>query len=223
MTTHCIKMWLRKSSILGVALTLAVPATAAGTTVAAPGAREAAAAPTASYACLADTKFGRHTFSLRQGVDAKAPATVRSGARFTVAVDLKPGSLPGEVKGFKLKEVRELSLRIPVPANTSFVSARLTGGSGLGSTPTLERSGGVLTIRVGGPIPGGSAYQLPSLSVRLKAGARGRVVETKLLGTSFDNPGLNLRATIKWKFVTIKSPVACYPSPNPALTKTQIR
>ncbi|NEA31477.1 hypothetical protein [Streptomyces sp. SID13031] len=213
MATHCIKMWLRKSSILSIALLLSVPA--AGTA--------AAAAPTASYACQADAKFGRHTFSLRQGVDAKAPATVHAGQRFTVAVDLKPGSLPGEVKGFKLKEVRDLSLRIPVPANTSFVSAYLTGGSGLNSTPTLERNGGVLTVRVGGPVPGGASYQLPSLSVRLKAGARGRVIETKLQGTSFDNPGLNLQATIKWKFITIKSPIACYPDPNPALTKTQIR
>ncbi|WP_433016883.1 hypothetical protein [Kribbella sp. CA-294648] len=214
MTTHCIKMWLRRSSLVTLTLVLAVPPTAAfgGT-----------AAPAASYACRADTKFGKQTFSLRQGVDAKAPATVRPGARFTVAFDLKPGSLPGEVKGFKLKEVRDLTLRVPVPANTSFVSAQLRGGSGLGSTPTLERSGGIVTIRVGGPIPGGSAYQLPTLSVRLKAGGRGRVVETKLLGTSFDNPGLTLQATIKWKFVTVKSPVACYPVPNPALTRTQIR
>jgi dehydratase len=214
MTTHCIKMWLRKSSVLTFTVVLAVPPTAAfgGT-----------AAPTASYACRADTKFGKQTFSLRQGVNAKAPATVRPGARFTVAFDLTAGSLPGEVKGFELKEVRDLTLRVPVPANTSFVSARLSGGSGLGSTPTLERSGSLVTIKVNGPIPGGSAYQLPSLSVRLKAGARGRVVETKLKGTSFDNPGLTLKATIKWKFVTIHSPVACYPDPNPALTKTHIR
>ncbi|MEV8373726.1 hypothetical protein AB0P21_13355 [Kribbella sp. NPDC056861] len=215
MTTHCIKMWLRKSSFVGAGLLLIAP------TLTVPPAM--AAGPTASYACRADTKFGKQTFQLRQGVDAKAPATVRSGQRFTVAVDLKPGSLPAEVKGFKLKEVRDLQLRIPVPPNTSFVSATLTGGSGLGSTPTLERNGSVVTIRVGGPLPGGAAYQLPTLSVRLKAGARDRVVETKLQGTSFDNPGLTLQATIKWKFITIKSPVTCYPNANPALTRTQIR
>ncbi|WBQ04111.1 hypothetical protein [Kribbella sp. CA-293567] len=215
MTTHCIKMWLRKSSLLAAGLVLVAPVLTVGTAE--------AAGPTASYACRADTKFGKQTFQLRQGVNAKAPASVRSGERFTVAVDLKPGNLPGEVKGFKLKEVRDLQLRIPVPANTSFVSARLSGGSGLGSTPTLERHGSVLTVRVGGPVPGGAAYQLPSLSVRLKAGARGRVVETRLQGTSFDDPGLSLQATIKWKFVTIKSPVACHPDPNPALTRTQIR
>jgi dehydratase len=204
-------MWLRKSSILGVALLAVVPAA------------PAAAAPAASYACRADTKFGRQSFSLRQGVDAKAPDTVKAGARFSVTVDLKPGSLPGEVKGFKLKEVRELSLRVPIPTNTSFVSANLSGGSGLGSTPTVEHRDGIVTVRVNGPIPGGANYQLPTLSVRLKAGARGKVIETRLLGSSFDNPGLNLRATIKWKFITIKSPVACYPDPNPALTSTTIR
>jgi dehydratase len=170
-----------------------------------------------------DTKFGKHTFSLKQAVIAKAPTSVKAGAGFTVAVDLKPGQLPAEVKGFKLKDVRDLTLRIPVPNNTWFISGRLIGGSGLGSTPTLEHSGRVITVRLGGPVPGGSAYQLPTLSVRLKAGARGRVVKTGLQGTSFDNPGLTLTATIKWKFITIKSPVACYPDSNPTLSRTQIR
>jgi dehydratase len=229
MTTRRITTWLRKSSTLATALALAAPAApfafppAATAKPALAGAGARAAVPTASYACRADTKFGKQTFSLRQGVDAKAPVSVRAGAGFTMAVDLKPGELPSEVKGFKLKEVRDLTLRIPVPNNTWFISGRLIGGSGLGSTPTLERSGRVVTVRVGGPVPGGSAYQLPTLSVRLKAGARGRVVETRLQGTSFDNPGLTLTATIKWKFITIKSPVACYPDPNPALTKTRIR
>src|SRR5688500_5275360 len=75
----------------------------------------AAAQPAASYACRADTKFGKHLLSLRQGVDAKAPATVKPNHRFSITVDLKPGQLPGEVKGFKLKEVRDLSLRVPIP------------------------------------------------------------------------------------------------------------
>ncbi|MDX6281028.1 MAG: dehydratase [Kribbellaceae bacterium] len=210
-------MWLLKSSLLAV-----VVATA-GTPAAAAPPPEPAAAPTASYACRADTKFGKQTFSLKQGVDAKAPASVRAGSGFTIAVDLKPGELPSEVRGFKLKEVRDLTLRVPVPNNTWFISGRLTGGSGLGSTPTLEHSGRVIAVHLGGPVPGGSAYRLPTLSVRLKAGGSGRVVKTGLLGTSFDDPGLTLTATIKWKFITIKSPVACYPDPNPTLTRTQIR
>ncbi|WP_328334449.1 hypothetical protein OHA70_19190 [Kribbella sp. NBC_00382] len=217
MTTHSIRMKLLKSSIVALAVL------AAGTPAAASPVAEPAAAPTASYACRADTKFGKHTFSLKQGVNAKVPASVRAGSGFTVAVDLKPGSLPAEVKGFKLKEVRDLTLRIPVPNNTWFISGRLIGGSGLGSTPTLEHSGRVITVRLAGPVPGGSAYQLPTLSVRLKAGAAGRVVKTRLQGTSFDDPGLTITAAIKWKFITIKSPVACYPNTNPTLTRTQIR
>jgi dehydratase len=173
-----------------------------------------AAQPVASYACRANTKFGQHTLSLRQGVDAKAPAAVRPNSRFTIAVDLKPGSLPGEVKGFKLQEVRDLSLRVPVPANSSYVGARLIGGSGLNSTPTIQLDRGVLVIKVAGPIPGGANYQLPTLSVRLKSG---------LKGTSYDDPGLTLQARIKWKFVTTTAPVSCYPDPNPALTRTVVR
>jgi dehydratase len=207
-------MWLRKSSILVLVGSMLIPTQYA---VAAPPGGSAV-----SYACRADTKFGQHHLSLRQGAEAKAPATVKPGTVFDVAVDLKPGSLPGEVKGFKLKEVRDLSLRIPIPGNSSYVGASLSGGSGLGSTPTLEVANGVATIRVAGPISGGAGYHLPSLKVKLRAGRSG-VIETKLQGSSFDNPGLNLQAAIKWKFVIIKAPVACYPDPNPALTRTEIR
>ncbi len=152
----------------------------------------------------------------------KAPATVRADARFTIAVDLKPGTLPGEVKGFKLKEVRDLTLRVPIPANSSYVSANLAGGSGLNSTPTVQLDGNVAVIKVAGPIPGGANYQLPTLTVRLKSGRAGTVIETKLKGTSYDDPGLTFQAKIKWKFITITAPVACYPDPNPALTKTSV-
>jgi dehydratase len=179
--------------------------------------------PIASYACRADTKFGRHTVSLRQGVDAQAPAVVRTNTRFTIAVHLQPGTLPGEVKGFKLKEVRDLTLRVPIPANSSYVSAGLAGSSGLNSTPTVQLEGSVAVIKVVGPIPGGANFQLPTLTVRLKSGRPGTTIETKLKGTSYDDPGLTFQAKIKWKFLTTTAPVACYPDPNPALTQTTIQ
>ncbi|MEU8223215.1 hypothetical protein [Kribbella sp. NPDC048915] len=178
--------------------------------------------PVASYTCRADTKFGRHTVSLRQTVDAQAPAVVRANTRFTIAVRLRPGTLPGEVKGFTLQEVRDLTLRLPIPANSSYVGAQLAGGSGLNSTPTVRLDGTTLLVTVSGPIPGGASYQLPTLSLRLKSGRPGTVVETKLKGTSYDDPGLTLQAKIKWKFLSTKAPVACYPNPNPALTRTRV-
>ncbi|MFD3400855.1 hypothetical protein ACFWUU_09280 [Kribbella sp. NPDC058693] len=183
----------------------------------------APAQPVASYACRANTKFGQHTLSLRQAVNATAPATVRPNIRFTVAVDLQPGTLPTEVKGFKLQEVRDLALRMPVPANTSYVSAKLSGGSGLNSTPSVQLEGSTAVVKVAGPISGGASYQLPTLSVRLKSGRRGTTIQTKLKGTSYDDPGLTLQAKIKWKFLTTTAPVACYPDPNPALTSTKVQ
>lgn len=179
--------------------------------------------PTANYACRADTKFGRHTVSLRQNVDAQAPAAVRANTRFTIAVHSQPGTLPSDVKGFKLQEVRDLTLRVPVPANSSYVGAVLTGGSGLNSNPTVQLEGSTAVVKVPGPIPGGANYQLPTLSVRLKSGRAGTTIETKLKGTSYDDPGLTLRAKIKWKFISTTAPVACYPNPNPALTRTAVR
>jgi dehydratase len=178
--------------------------------------------PVATYACRADTKFGRHTVSLKQTVDAQAPASVPANTRFTIAVNLRPGTLPGEVKGFKLQEVRDLTLRLPVPANSSYVDARLTGGSGLNSTPTVRRDGTTVVVTVTGPISGGASYQLPTLSLRLKSGRSGTTIETKLKGTGYDDPGLTLQAKIKWKFISTKAPVTCYPNPNPALTRTQV-
>jgi dehydratase len=182
-----------------------------------------ASPPVATYACRADTKFGRHTISIRQAVDAQAPAVVPANSRFTIAVHLQPGTLPGEVKGFKLKEVRDLTLRVPVPANSSYVSARLTGGSGLNSTPTVQLEGNTAVVKVAGPISGGAGYQLPDLSVRLRSGRAGTIIETKLKGTSYDDPGLTLQAKIKWKFITTSAPVACYPNPNPVLTRTRVQ
>ncbi|GAA1150850.1 cyclase [Kribbella jejuensis] len=179
--------------------------------------------PTASYSCRADTKFGKHTLSLRQGIDAQAPPVVSANTRFTIAINSQPGSLPTEVKGFKLQEVRDLTLRVPVPANASYVSARLLGGSGLNSTPSVQLEGNTAVLTVPGPIPGGASYQLPTLSVRLKSGRRGTTIETKLKGTSYDDPGLTLQAKIKWKFLSTTAPVACYPDPNPALTRTSVR
>lgn len=179
--------------------------------------------PIATYACRANTKFGRHSVSLRQAVNATAPATVRPNTRFTIAVDLQPGSLPSEVKGFQLQEVRDLALRVPVPANSSYISAQVSGGSGLNSTPTAQLDGTDVVIKVPGPIPGGADYELPTLAVRLKSGRRGTTVETRLEGTSYGDPGLTLQAKIKWKFLTTTAPVACYPDPNPALTTTPIR
>lgn len=179
--------------------------------------------PTATYACRADTKFGRHTVSLHQGVDAQAPATVPANTRFTIAVHSQQGTLPTEIKGFKLQEVRDLTLRVPVPANAAYVSARLIGGSGLNSTPTVQLEGNTAVLKVPGPVPGGATFQLPTLSVRLKSGRRGTTIETKLKGTSYDDPGLTLSAKIKWKFLSTTAPVACYPNPNPALTSTKVQ
>jgi dehydratase len=179
--------------------------------------------PVATYACRADTKFGKHTVSLHQGIDAQAPATVPANARFTIAVHSQPGTLPSEVKGFKLQEVRDLTLHIPVPANAAYVSATLIGGSGLNSTPAVQLEGNTAVVKVPGPIPGGATFQLPTMSIRLKSGRRGSTIETKLKGTSFDDPGLTLTAKIKWKFISTTAPVACYPDPNPALTTTRVQ
>ncbi|WP_328996656.1 hypothetical protein OG394_18595 [Kribbella sp. NBC_01245] len=175
------------------------------------------------YACRAQTPMGDKHFRLRENVRASAPRQILAGATFPVVVELEPGDVPAEIKGFKLRELRDLALRFRVPANSRLASARLTGGSGLGAAPYLEIANGVVTVKVPGPIAGGSRYQLPKLTLWLVAGSAGTTIETRPAGSSHDEPGLTLIARIKIPFGTVKAPAACHPDPVPILTRTRIR
>ncbi|MFC0627357.1 hypothetical protein [Kribbella deserti] len=175
------------------------------------------------YACRAQTPMGDKHFRFRENVRATAPRQILAGATFPVVVDLEPGEVPSEIRGFRLRELRDLSLRFRVPANSQLTSARLTGGAGIGAAPYLEVSGDVVTIKVPGPIAGGSRYQLPKLTMWLVAGRAGTTIETGPAGTSHDDPGLTLVARIKIAFGTVKAPAACHPDPAPILTRTQVR
>lgn len=175
------------------------------------------------YACRAQTPMGDKHFRMGENVRASAPRRILAGATFPVVVELEPGEVPAEIKGFKLRELRDLGLRFRVPANSSLASARLTGGSGLGAAPYLETLGGVVTVKVPGPIAGGSRYQLPKLTLWLVAGRAGTTIETRPAGSSHDDPGLTLVARIKVAFGTVKAPTTCHPDPTPVLTRTTVR
>jgi dehydratase len=149
---------------------------------------------------------------------------VTAGATFQVTLAPDPMTVPPEAGGYAVDKLTKLALKVPVPQGSTYQSATLTGGSGLGNgTPTVTQSGGVVTIGIPGPIAGGATFQLPALHLTLTAsGAAGTTVESKVSGASYDDPGLTFIATVKVGIFPIDVPTSCFPNPSPVLTSTAI-
>ncbi|HWM03952.1 MAG TPA: cyclase [Actinophytocola sp.] len=181
-----------------------------------------AAAYDITYDCQADTPLGAQTATLNQTVDATAPATVAPGGALDLVVDPAPGQVPSEVSGYEVKEVHTFALKVPVPSNSTLTGVDLTGGSGLGPTPpTWSESGGVVTVSFTGPMPGGSTFELPTVTAHLTAGPTG-TIDSTLYGTSYDDPGLTFTTVVSTFLGEISAPTSCFPNPNPVLTTTTI-
>ncbi|MCP3801013.1 cyclase [Allokutzneria sp. A3M-2-11 16] len=179
-----------------------------------------ASAASVTFACQAKTPIGPINASVTQAMEAKAPATVKPGAEFELVFDPPASTIPGTINGVKVREVKNFKLAVPVPANSTFISVALSGGVGVG-TPTIVQEGGNMVVTLAGPLKGGAAIEIPTITVKLKAGASG-TIESKLGGTSFDKPGLTFTGTAEFGPLPVDAPVACYPDPNPALTTTKI-
>jgi dehydratase len=181
----------------------------------------ASAATDIAYDCQADTPLGTENLTLNQTVDATAPASVAPGGALDVVVDPAPNQVPSEAAGYTVKNVNTFTLKVPVPANATLTGVDLSGGSGLGSTPTWTEANGVVTVSFAGPIAGGATFELPTITAHLTAGASG-AIESKLYGTSYDDPGLTFTAVVGTIIGDISAPTSCFPNPNPVLTSTTI-
>jgi dehydratase len=181
-----------------------------------------AAAADINYDCQADTPLGAQNAALAQTVDATAPATVAPGGALDVVVDPAPSTVPTEVSGFEVKEVKGFTLKVPVPANSTLAGVDLTGGSGLGpNPPAVSESGGIIVVTWDGPMPGGSTFEIPTVTAHLTAGASGSIDAT-LYGTSYDDAGLTFTTVVSSFLGDISAPTSCFPNPNPVLTSTTI-
>ncbi len=164
---------------------------------------------------------GPQQANLAQGTDVTAPATVAPGAAFDIVVDPAPNTVPATVAGYPLKQVENFALKLPVPANSTYAGSVLDGGSGLGpAAPTISVSGGVATLSFPGPIAGGAAFELPTITFHLVAGASG-TIETRLAGTGYSDPGLTFTSVVN-AIIDISVPTACFPNPSPVFTTTRI-
>ena len=209
-----------KSVLSGRRAAIAAAFAAAAALTATP---QAMAAPfDINFDCNGDAPTGAQQFTLQQSTDVSAPETVAPGAAFDVVVDPAVNTIPGEVNGNTVKEVGGFDLRLPIPANSTYVSADLAGGSNLGpNPPTINVENGVATVHLDGPITGGSEFELPTITVHLTAGESG-TIETRLAGTSYDDPGLTFTAVVSSIIGDVDVPSSCFPNPNPTLTTTTI-
>lgn len=181
----------------------------------------ASAAPvTVHYACQGDTPLGPQNFTLDQDTEVTAPATVAPGGAVSIVVDPGANTVPGDVNGFTVKQVSGLALKVPIPANSTYVSSTLSGGSNVGTT-AVTVADSVATITMSGPIAGGAAFEVPTVTVELTAGASG-TIDTSLYGSSYSDAGLTFTAKVGSILGDITVPTSCYPDPNPVLSTTTI-
>ena len=199
----------------------------AGTGLVFVGGTVAGAAPvTVDLDCEASTPIGAQEADQTVTIDTTAPATVVSGDTFTIVSSTPAGTIPSSNGGYTVNSVKDFVLRIPIAANATYVTAWLTGGSGLGAgTPAVAYSGGNIVMTIPGPIAGGASYQFPAIHVTLTAsGPDFSTIEPRLGGTSFANPGFELTANVQLPvFGATDVPTDCFPKPpNPALSTTTI-
>jgi dehydratase len=162
-------------------------------------------------------------FTVDAQVAASAPATVTAGGALSVTLSVGSITVPTSADGYTVKQINGISLEVPVPANSTYDSASLSGGSGYGSgTPSVSESGNVLTISVPGPISAGTTFTLPTLTLGLTAGAAGQSIDTTLSGSSYSSPGLKFTAVLSVIGISINASAVGYPSPDPTLTSTAI-
>ncbi|SNR67260.1 hypothetical protein [Actinoplanes regularis] len=167
---------------------------------------------------------GAQQLSLDTPITGSAPESVATGSDFEITAEPAPLTIPASANGNTIRYLKNLQVRTPVPAGTSFRGVTLTGGSNLGTgIPTATQSGGLITVTVPGQLTGGSTVQLPTIHLAVTAtAAAGSTIVSTLAGTSYTDPGLSFTANVKFLFTGIDVPASCFTSPNPVLTSTAV-
>ncbi|MGY4710390.1 hypothetical protein ACXDF8_12665 [Mycolicibacterium sp. CBM1] len=169
------------------------------------------AAVSVNWSCQASVA----TSSMTTSVTGTAPTSVTAGS--PVAITIAPGSstIPSTASGFTINNVNNMKMLIPVPANSTYVSSSASGGTYPGSTSLVS---GNVVLSIPGPIPGGTTYTPPSVTINVTATAPGTVT-SKYAGTSYSNPGMTFNTNLP---ILGNVATSCYPNPSPTLTTTTV-
>lgn len=178
------------------------------------------AAVSVNWSCQATVGSAAQTSSMTTSVTGTAPSSV--AANSAVAITIAPGAstVPtNPIPGFSVVSISNMKMIIPVPPNSTFVSASASGGTFSGTT-ALVGSNVVLTVP--GPIPGGSSYTPPAVTINVTANAPGSIA-SKYAGSSYADPGMTFTTTLKPPLGSnFDTATACYPNPSPTLTTTTV-
>lgn len=178
------------------------------------------AAVSVNWSCQATVLGLPQTSSMTTSVTGTAPGSVTAGS--PVAITIAPGSstVPTTpVTGVTVVSISNMKMLIPVPANSTYVSSSASGGTHPGTTALV---GSNVELTVPGPIPGGSTYTPPAVTINVKASAAGSIT-SKYAGTSYASPGMTFTTTLKPAIGSnFNAATACYPNPSPTLTTTTV-
>ena len=127
-----------------------------------------AAAVSNTYSCTADGVTAPSTYSF----SSNAPSSVAPGGTYTDVISEGSVAVPATESelGMVVTVTSETGIVnvFTVPTGTSLSgTAALSGGSGLGSTPTISQTGSTVTETIPGPVAGGSSYTAPTVSLPL--------------------------------------------------------
>ena len=182
----------------------------------------AATTSSVTYAAQASIFGVTGDFNVDATVTGTAPATVAPDSSLAVQLSVGSITVPSSADGYTVEQISGIALQIPVPADSTYDSAGLSGGSNLGSgTPSVSESNGVVTISVPNTIKAGTTFTLPTLTLNLTSGASGSI-DTALSGTSYTSPGLTFTAEISIFGFGVSGSAVGYPTTSPTLTSTAI-
>lgn len=178
------------------------------------------AAVSVNWSCQATVSGIPQTSSMTTSVTGTAPGSVTAGS--PVAITIAPGSSTVPTNPIPLVTVVSISnmkMLIPIPANSTYVSSSASGGTFPGTTALV---GSNVELTVPGPIPGGTTYTPPAVTINVTANAPGSVI-SNYAGNSPANPGMTFTTTLKPVVGSnFNAATACYPNPSPTLTTTTV-
>ena len=156
------------------------------------------------------------TSTMTTSVTGTAPSSAASGSEVAITVTPGVSSVPSSASGFTVNNISNLKMTIPTPANSTLVSADVSGGTVDG---TVSTSGGNVVLTVPGPIDGGTSFTPPAVTINVTAGAAGTPITSKYAGTSYADPGMTMTTNVA---LVGNVATSCFPDPSPTLTTTTV-
>ncbi|MEP6623904.1 MAG: hypothetical protein ABJC79_05650, partial [Acidimicrobiia bacterium] len=184
---------------------------------------------TVGFNCLTSgiPVLGQQASVRSQGITTTAISQIYQNNTFNVAITTAPGLESSDLgSGATMNYIYNLHVYVPIPANSQLVSYAISGGYGLGSgTPTIALNSSRLILTVPGHINSNTTYQLPTITMNLRAtGAPLTAIQPRIGGSSYGDPGLDftVNADLPQGIGNRNLPTSCFPSSNPALSTTTI-